>query len=368
MSTFEVPVVPVRLEPHPNADTLSLVRVFGYQVVVRTADWRGEELGAYIPPDSVVPDAPEYAFLGQGEEKPDGSRALRDKDRRITVKKLRGERSEGLLMPAPVGARIGDNVAAQLGITHYEPPVRDGGTYGAAEKAPFGIFPVYDLEHHKRHGDALIPGELVVISEKLHGANAKYAFRDGRMYVGSRNQWKRDEPGSAYWKVLRKYPQIERLCRANPDLTIYGEVYGDVQDLKYGAEKGEVFFAAFDLYRDGNPQGGIVRRQFDKLALRLGYQRIPKAGGWVDYVSARDLCDSFAVPWVPVFSVAPYDPEQSLRFTDGKSVIPGADHVREGCVIRPIVERHDPRVGRVHLKNVSGDYLSRSETVLEVAA
>ena len=36
-STHRVEIVPVNLEPHPNADTLSIVRVFdGYTCVVRT--------------------------------------------------------------------------------------------------------------------------------------------------------------------------------------------------------------------------------------------------------------------------------------------------------------------------------------------
>lgn len=56
MSIFKVEVVPITLEPHPNAETLSVVKVFDYAVCVRTADWKDKLLGAYIPPDSVVPN------------------------------------------------------------------------------------------------------------------------------------------------------------------------------------------------------------------------------------------------------------------------------------------------------------------------
>ena len=77
-STHLVEVVPIRLEPHPNADSLSVVRVFdGYTCCVRTADWVGKTKGAYIPPDSVVDSSrAEFAFLAGHE--------------RIKVKKLRG--------------------------------------------------------------------------------------------------------------------------------------------------------------------------------------------------------------------------------------------------------------------------------------
>jgi len=46
LSTHRVEVVPVSLEKHPNADALSVVRVFGYSVCVRTEDWQEGQLGA----------------------------------------------------------------------------------------------------------------------------------------------------------------------------------------------------------------------------------------------------------------------------------------------------------------------------------
>ncbi|MYG14266.1 MAG: RNA ligase (ATP), partial [Gammaproteobacteria bacterium] len=34
-------------------------------------------------------------------------------------------------------------------------------------------------------------------------------------------------------------------------------------------------------------------------------------------------------------------------------------HMREGVVVRPVAERESPGLGRVILKSVSGDYLTR---------
>lgn len=42
--------------------------------------------------------------------------------------------------------------------------------------------------------------------------------------------------------------------------------------------------------------------------------------------------------------------------------MPGADHVREGCVVRPAAERRDDRAGRVVLKLIGRDYLTRKES------
>ena len=63
VDTHKAEVVPVVLEKHPNADKLSIVRVYNFTVVVNTEDWQGVEKAVYIQPDSVLPDKPEYRFL-----------------------------------------------------------------------------------------------------------------------------------------------------------------------------------------------------------------------------------------------------------------------------------------------------------------
>lgn len=112
LSTSKVEVVELSsMRRHHNADTLSIIDVFGgYSCVVRTADWVGVETGAYVPPDSIVDvTRPEFAFLASGDKT----------THRIKAKKLRGVVSFGLLMPAPPGAKIGDDVAFYYGVTHY---------------------------------------------------------------------------------------------------------------------------------------------------------------------------------------------------------------------------------------------------------
>src|SRR5512143_3725667 len=114
MSNHTCEVVPVVLVPHPNADNLRLVHVKGWIVVVRTEEWQGVSRGIYIPPDSVVPDTPEWSWL---------------ENRRIRARKFRGVVSYGLLVPAPADAIVGMDYADRLGITHYEPPL-ELSTYG----------------------------------------------------------------------------------------------------------------------------------------------------------------------------------------------------------------------------------------------
>jgi len=313
-STHRVEVIPVHLEKHPNADTLSIVKVFGYTVCVRTADWADGRLGAYIPPDSVCPDTPQFAFLGERK--------------RVKVKKLRGIISMGLLVPAPEGAKEGDDVAVLLNIAHYEPP-ENASTGGDNEVPPPGYRPNYDVDTWRRYKHLFFEGELVVATEKIHGASGRWSFVDGRMHCGSRTCWKKEDEKNLWWKALKQNPWIEGWCRAHEGLTLYGEVFGNVQDLKYGTRPGLYRVAIFDILE--------------------GSQWWP-----ADLFRAEALLEK-----VPLLYQGPYQAEMLEKMAEGPSLVDGADHLREGLVLKPANERTDPEIGRVQLKIVSNAYLER---------
>jgi RNA ligase (TIGR02306 family) len=316
----------LRLGPiarHPNADTLGVTTVHSaYTVVVKLDQWHEGDLAVYVTPDSLVPLAsPLFSFLDDGKGR---------EHHRVKVKKLRGVFSQGLLIPAPEGAEPGDDVAPLLGIAHYEPPMAVH-TGGNAERAMSGDRPVYDLESFRRYGLTVFsPGEPVVVTEKIHGCNARYTYQDGRMWCGSRNQWKAEAADSIWWQVLAKYPGIRELCEDSPGLTLYGEVFGQVQDLRYG--RTGVDFVAFDALEPGR--------------------------GYLPFNDFAYACDVHQIPVVPVLHSGPFDPDQVLALAEGPSTL--APHVREGCVVRPLVERWHETTGRVHLKVVGNGYLERA--------
>lgn len=335
MSQHIVEVIEVKKEPHPNADSLSIVRVAGFVVCVRSSDWRDGALAAYIEPDMVVPDTVDFAWLCQ-HVRPEGSYACA-RCRRIKARRLRGVWSMGLLVPAPAGAVVGQNVMDSMGITRYEPPEPNygpGASLGAAvpHAAPLGIDHVYDVENYYRYPDVLQEGERVVITEKIHGANARFTWREGQMWVGSRKRWL--APGDNVWyKVLADTPGIEELCKAHPGATLYGEVYG-TQDLRYSLPPGKVAFVAFDLQRND--------------------------GTWYDYHELIEKCRWFNVPMAPVLYVGEFDMRFVLdRLVDGVTTLGDSAQVREGIVIKATPERWDPTLGRVILKVVSNAYLER---------
>jgi RNA ligase (TIGR02306 family) len=319
--THKVEVVRVLIEAHPNADRLDVARIFGFTCCVAKGSFADGQLAAYVQPDSVVDSTrPEFEFLAGHE--------------RIRVKRLRGVVSMGLLLPAPDGAQEGDDLAEHFGVTHYEPPI-SGERVGEVEGGPVGIYaPKYDVESMYRYKILFVPGEPVVATEKIHGANSRYVFAPGerRMYCGSRGEWKAPNPNDIWWKALDRNPWIEEFCRANPGDVLYGEVFGNVQSLRYGAGPGEVFFRAFDVLRNGE------------------WRQIGEVIG----------CDLNLDQWVPVVYEGPFDFDALVKLSDGPSMIPGANHFREGIVVRPIPERIDPHQGRVHLKLVGNTYLEKA--------
>ena len=319
MSTHKCEVVQVELREHPNADALSIADVFGFQCVVRTEDWRDGDLGVYIPPESVVPDSEEIKALG-------------GMGGRIKAIKLRGVVSMGLLIHAPEGAAIGDDLMDRLGVTHYEPPLPMS-SGGEAEKGPAGHWPHYDVENFRNsaYGSLLVPGEEVVITEKIHGGNSKFVWAEGRQWAGSRKEWKREDAGNLYWQALLQNPWLGEWCRAHPGLAVYGEVFGQVQNLKYGAGRNSIFFAAFDILSEN--------------------------GQWLGWDDSQAIANG--LQWVPILYRGAFDADMAKELSEGDSSVPGAKHLREGVVVKPTTERWSQEIGRVQLKIVSSRYLTK---------
>ena len=380
--TYPVEIVPVELLTHPNADLLSIIPVFGYTYVGRTEDWTGVTKGAYIPPDSIV-DATRSEFLFLVDQAKDDGKV------RIKAKKLRGVLSFGLMVPVPDETPLGEDWAERLGVEHYEPPLASEKKVGKGKgpfttdeaSAPAVFAPKYDLDAFRRYHKLFEQGEPVVVTEKLDGANARYTCIDGEMHCGSRERWTREfcdvshitvdylisqgcEPEKAehvfnslttrpqkrniWWQALRNYSAIEEFCRANPGSVLYGEIYGDVNCIKYGL--GGNVFSAFDILKDGkflNPfdfyQHAVIHGLPIAPLVNTKIVRVEETGGSGVQVTV------------------PYDFDAICAMAEGPTLVKHAKEgtIREGVVVAPVEERTDPHLGRVKMKVVSGAYLER---------
>lgn len=322
-STHKVEIVPVALEKHPDSNNLSIVKVFGYTVVVRTDDWKDKKIGAYIKPDSIVDvTRPEFLWL----KSKDG----RTKER-IKVRRLRGILSMGLLVPAPEGSQIGDDVTELLSVEHWEPVYECSSINDRNISAPPLYAPKYDIDAYYRYLDLFKEGEPVYVTEKIHGSNCRLAYYKNKMYVGSRNYWKEESETNIFWRAFRNHPHLETFCKNHEGSIIYGEVYGKVGGFPYDTN-GVPKFRAFDILKGD------------------------------DWLNPKDfILDScFGLPIVPTIKMEwPLNKKELIEMAEGQSLI--GNHVREGVVIKPMEERRHPKLGRVFLKLVGEGYYNKTK-------
>lgn len=323
MSTHSVNIIQIEtVIPHENAERLEIVPVNGWQAVVKKGQFAPGDKAIYIEPDYTVPTArPEFSFLAkEGRER-----------HRLKAVRLRGALSFGLLIPVPaeLGERpIGANVMADLGIERYEPPVKLANSDELpAEQHPNVYSSKFDVENFKKYAAMFSSGEPVIVTEKIHGANARYLSLDGLFYIGSRTQWLKPDVDHPWKRAAVSDPRIQTWCEAHPGVVLYGEVYGSVQSLRYGRNPGQVSFAAFAALSNG------------------------------EWVNTADLLNDPSLPVVPLLYRGPFS-ESVFDLAEQDSAVAGAEpgHMREGIVIVPEIERRDPELGRVILKYVSNRY------------
>ena len=328
MSIHAIPVIKINeVLVHPNADALEIIRINDYQCIVRKGQFSVGSLAAYIEPDYLVPTSePEFEFLVD--------KAKSDGYARISAIRLRHERSYGLLISARPHWNEGDDVLEELKIKRYEPEMYEPGiSFGYSHDAPAPpvVSVKYDMENYRKYNNVFQPGEIVEVSEKINGSNARFIFNEC-LHVGSHTRWKKEHESNVWWKAAYKYNLNEKLQKY-PDHIFYGELYGVIGGYRYGLPADEVALAFFDIMYG---------------AEWLGVERV------------NEILADLELPKVPILYVGPWDPKL-IELADGPSTLPNTTHIREGVVIKPVINRRDYDVGRVILKVVSFDYLENKK-------
>lgn len=388
MSSLIVEVCKIdAIKVHPNADKMEIALIKGWQTCIAKNSFVKGQLCVYIPPDSVLPISLADRLNVSKYCIPQKNLNGLVEGYRIRVARLRGEPSYGLLMALENPEwPVGKDVAALYGITKWEPPLR--ATDGDAEKPHPAFHEYFTLENIMNFPDVIKEGEEVVFTEKIHGCQAKAALiRDTdnqgnqifRFMCGShtvrrkelQTQRKRhpvfqdgkplttiDETGkekeaewfyettsrSRFWEVLDK-PGIKDLlidlCNGQRNVIIFGEIFGDVQDMKYGHEAGKWSFRVFDISIDGK---------------------------YMDYDDKVQACAKHLVTMVPQIYRGPFSKEKVQAFVGGLTTICDADEAgpfkeREGIVITTVKERTENHPGkffsRTALKAINFKYLER---------
>lgn len=377
MSSLIVEVCAVEeIAVHENADKIERVRVKNWWCIAGKGQYKVGDKVVYVPPDSVLPEAlaERWGIAKYCATLPRDISGTKPPGLRVRASRFRGVSSFGTIQDLDDATwPIGHDVKEHFGITKFEPPLKSSDGDAAAPHPSFHAYT--SIENIGNFPGVLTDGEEVVVSEKIHGTNARVGFvltgmsPDNEEEVwewmaGShsvrRKEFNDKGVRSMYWSPLEPVVEVAedqdepdadplRLLivsvwlkqEATNSVIVFGEIFGvGVQDMQYG-QKGKSF-RIFDIAVDGN------YLDYDKM---------------MEYVAPFE---EHGIQTVPILYRGPFSMAKMDELVDGPTTVCAADEIkepfkgREGIVIKPTKERFDGILGgRCVLKYISVDYHER---------
>lgn len=289
------------IRPIPNADSIEVALVDGWEVVVKKGEFKENDLIVFVEVDSIVPERPEFEFL-------------RDRKFRVRTIKLRKQISQGLVCPLSILPnkkwKEGDDVTDILGVKKYDPELEEENNLIKNNKKKYKnpiikyfmrfnwlrnlvedntfdkSFPYWVKRSDETRIQSMVNmfeterdlGTLFTGTEKIDGKSMSVTLKRIKknkfeFFVCSRN-YKLKEDDSDYWKIARRYNLEEVLKDLIGDkdyVTIQGEVYGQkIQGNKY--KLNDIDFRVFNLiYPDRN----VPTEEFTKILSKYGIKSVP---------------------------------------------------------------------------------------------
>jgi len=314
MSTFKATVVKIgALHKHHDADTLFITKVFDYTVIVKNGEVSEGDLAVYIPITAILPknDARFAHLFGS--------------DGRIRPRKIRGVFSMGALVKASPGMLEGDDVTEALNIKRWEPP--EDSDDERETPADIEMLPRYvNIDNLRTWPNVLQDQEEVVIREKFHGNNIRFTFTD-QLIVASRRAIIHESEDSIFNAIRKKYDLASKM-KQHQDIVVFGEAIG-CKDLQYG-------------FTQTNPGLVLFEAQNTKTMSYLSDEEFEKFISELKLTAATLLHRG---PWS----------KQLLTLANGQSSL--GHNIKEGFVVKPVVDRFAKGIGRVILKYHSEKFL-----------
>jgi RNA ligase (TIGR02306 family) len=214
------------IKVHPNADSLEIAEILGWQTVVKKGIHKEGDKVVFITIDTIVPRCQWSEFLVD-QKNP-------DKPIRLKNIKLRGEYSSGLVIPLgefpaqfTETTVVGEDLTALLGIQKYikEIPANlSGETLG---DFPTSIISKTDedngLNDPELVNKVLNHEPFITVTQKLDGSSITIIVENGQIaQVCTRNLSKKETENNTFWKAARKLTIPE-----NWTGTIQGELCGN---------------------------------------------------------------------------------------------------------------------------------------------
>ena len=316
------------VNPIEGADNIELVVAGGWNAITKKGEFTIGDETIIATTDAVIPE--------ELSEEMGVTNYLR-KGNRVRTVKLRGVYSECLIIPMKhLRGRVtmgdfdlgeGDDCMEFLGITKYEPPVKQiqlaGGRKIRYQDNPnFHIY--YKFPNLKNVDGMFTEEDTVEITRKIHGTNARYgivkklklSFWDKvKKFIGFADKWigyefvvgsHNVEKGSdsqgfydtnVWYQIADKYEIKKRLweyVKSNsmePEIgdgiTLYGEIYGAGIQKNYDYGLTEMEFVGFDVKENGEYLSPINSKLMIKDILQLPYVEILHFGNWSQEVQDK---------------------------------------------------------------------------------
>lgn len=275
----------------PDADSIEVATVGGWKVVIKKGEFSAGDLAVYCEIDSWIPTqlAP---FLSEGQEPREFNEV---KGERLRTVKLRGQVSQGLLIPGticPTGLMVkqhnsvmqhifqeGDDVSEWLGIQKWEAPI-PAQLSGEVRGAFPGFIPKTDQERVQNLTSEYAEWQAQdlewEVTEKLDGSSMTVYVMDEDEGVCSRNLNLRETEGNTLWRVTRRENLIDKIRSTGRNLALQGELVGEgIQSNPYKFRNQE--FHLFDVY-DIDKGRYLLPQERQTLAAELNILQVPGLG------------------------------------------------------------------------------------------
>lgn len=327
------------IRPIDGADKIEVATVDNWDIVVKKGEHKIGETVVYFEIDSFLPiDNPNFEFLKKScyRKLSDGTEGLR-----IRTIKLRGQLSQGLIMPLSIlnsnenphsGIwEVGDDVSEYLNVIKYEPPLP-----AELNGEAVGNFPSFisktDEERIQNLTDKYDEYKKYkyFASEKADGTSSTFFLNNGNFGVCSRNYQLVINYENTFGRIIKNLDIERKLRELNRNLAIQGEIIGEgVQGNKYKLRGQKLL--AYNIF-DIDKYEYISKEEMIKLCNLLDFEMVPII--YMDFVLPDSINDL-------------------LKIATGISKInPNVSVFREGLVW---VSLDSPK--RISFKTISNEFL-----------
>jgi RNA ligase (TIGR02306 family) len=303
------------IQPIAGADAIVVATVRGWKVVVKKDEFKVGDLAVYFEIDSFLPIRPQFEFLRKSSYKRMGS----IEGFRLKTIRLRGQISQGLLTPIPVGIsnpKEGDDLTEALDVVKYEPPIP--AQLAGKIKGTFPSFiPKTDeirIQNFESEVGFSPVGERAYVTEKLDGTSFTCYFNNGVFGVCGRNWELSETDDNSLWRMAKMLELKDKMTKLGKNIALQGELIGaGINGNLYGLTDHKLFFfTGYDIDKGR-------RMFFDELEwvlFGLQLQMVPVLEKY-----------GFVIP--NETNIVDY----MLKYAEGKSVL-NMEVDREGVVVR----------------------------------